>query len=91
MSENTQADASSLQHRACDSSFFKFPTFMGCKLSQNFLSNDVDVVISGVPFDLSSTERPGARFGPAAIRQSLMKSVRSIVVIFVLILRLSME
>ena len=43
---------------------------MGCKLSQNFLSNDVDIVISGVPFDLASTERPGARFGPAAIRQA---------------------
>lgn len=27
-----------------------------------------DVVISGVPFDLATTFRPGARFGPAAIR-----------------------
>jgi len=30
----------------------------------------VDVVISGVPFDLATTERPGARFGPASIRQA---------------------
>jgi agmatinase len=29
---------------------------------------DVDVAIVGVPFDLATTNRPGARFGPAAIR-----------------------
>lgn len=29
---------------------------------------DVDVVISGVPLDLATTFRPGARLGPAAIR-----------------------
>jgi agmatinase len=28
----------------------------------------VDVVVSGIPFDLATTNRPGARFGPAAIR-----------------------
>jgi len=27
-----------------------------------------DVVVSGVPFDAATTNRPGARFGPAAIR-----------------------
>ena len=27
-----------------------------------------DVVVSGVPFDAATTHRPGARFGPAAIR-----------------------
>ena len=70
MSENTHANTPSLQQNAADASRFKFPTFMGCKLSQDFLSDDVDVIISGVPFDLSSTERPVARFGPAAIRQA---------------------
>jgi agmatinase len=70
MSENTHADAPPIQQRASDASFFKFPTFMGCKHSQNFLSDDVDVVISGVPFDLATTERLGARFGPAAIRKA---------------------
>ena len=29
---------------------------------------DVDVAVVGVPFDLATTNRPGARFGPAAIR-----------------------
>ncbi|MDZ4738265.1 MAG: agmatinase [Rhodospirillaceae bacterium] len=28
----------------------------------------VDVAVTGVPFDLATTHRPGARFGPAAIR-----------------------
>lgn len=70
MSENTCPDMPPSQESTSDGPFLKFPTFMGTKLSQNFLSNDVDVVISGVPFDLASTERPGARFGPAAIRQA---------------------
>lgn len=30
----------------------------------------VDVAVSGVPFDLATTNRPGARFGPAAIRRA---------------------
>ena len=70
MSENNRVNATSIQQHACDAPRFEFPTFLGCKLSQNFLSDEVDVVISGVPFDLASTERPGARFGPAAIRQA---------------------
>ena len=28
----------------------------------------VDIAVTGVPFDLATTNRPGARFGPAAIR-----------------------
>ncbi len=28
----------------------------------------VDVVVSGIPLDLATTFRPGARFGPAAVR-----------------------
>ncbi len=30
----------------------------------------VDVAVSGVPFDLATTNRPGARFGPAGIRKA---------------------
>lgn len=32
--------------------------------------NDLDIAIVGVPFDAGCTFRPGARFGPEAIRQS---------------------
>ncbi|MEE4261722.1 MAG: agmatinase [Desulfobacteraceae bacterium] len=47
-----------------------FPTFMGCDLSWDFHNDALDVVVTGVPFDLATTVRPGTRFGPAAIRQA---------------------
>jgi len=47
-----------------------FPTFMSCKIPRDFVDADVDVVISGVPYDQSTTGRPGARFGPASIRHA---------------------
>ena len=31
---------------------------------------EVDVVVSGVPFDSSVTNRPGCRFGPRSIREA---------------------
>jgi agmatinase len=31
---------------------------------------EVDIAVIGVPFDAGTTNRPGARFGPAAIRQA---------------------
>lgn len=34
------------------------------------LSADIDVVVSGIPFDNAVTYRPGCRFGPQAIRQA---------------------
>lgn len=34
---------------------------------------DVDVVVSGVPLDLATTFRPGARLGPAAVRAATVQ------------------
>jgi len=34
----------------------------------------VDVVVSGIPLDLATTYRPGARFGPAAIRAASVQA-----------------
>ena len=45
-------------------------TFMGCKLIRAFDADDIDVVISGIPWDQATTGRPGARFGPASIRNA---------------------
>lgn len=46
-------------------------SFMGRELSVNdFLSDGVDVVVTGVPFDLGASIRPGARYGPTAIRSA---------------------
>ncbi|MCX7218384.1 MAG: agmatinase [Burkholderiales bacterium] len=41
-------------------------SFMRRKYSRDL--NGVDVVISGIPLDLATTFRPGARLGPAAVR-----------------------
>ncbi len=41
-------------------------SFMRRKYSRDL--RGVDVAITGVPFDLATTNRPGTRFGPAAIR-----------------------
>lgn len=42
------------------------PSFLG--LQHN--NPDAAICIAGVPFDLGTSNRPGARFGPAAIRQA---------------------
>ena len=42
------------------------PTFLGLERS----NADAAICIAGIPFDLGTSNRPGARFGPAAIRQA---------------------
>ena len=46
------------------------PVFMGCKRSRDLDREEIDVVISGVAYDQSSTGRPGACYGPASIRNA---------------------
>jgi agmatinase len=48
-------------------------TFLGvapCNLLSSASYADADVVIVGAPFDGGTSHRPGARFGPSAIRQA---------------------
>jgi len=70
MSEKDHPDKVAAHGKGCEPTLPDFTTFMGCKLSPDFLTPDVNVVISGVPFDRATTERSGARFGPASIRQA---------------------
>src|SRR5271156_1563643 len=42
------------------------PTFLGIERSDP----DAAICIAGIPYDLGTSNRPGARFGPAAIRQA---------------------
>jgi len=42
------------------------PTFLGVERT----SSDAAICVAGIPFDLGTSNRPGARFGPAAIRQA---------------------
>lgn len=50
-------------------------TFMRCP-SDFGDDGYADVVISGIPFDLATTYRPGARFGPGAIRAASAQLAR---------------
>lgn len=45
-------------------SFLRFP------LEFNPYNHDSDWVITGIPFDMTTSGRPGSRFGPMAIRQA---------------------
>src|SRR6201987_2907028 len=42
------------------------PTFLGVEQT----NADAAICVAGIPFDLGTSNRPGARFGPAAIRQA---------------------
>jgi agmatinase len=42
------------------------PTFLGVERT----NTDAAICVTGIPFDLGTSNRPGARFGPAAIRQA---------------------
>ena len=42
------------------------PSFLGVEKT----STDAAICVAGIPFDLGTSNRPGARFGPAAIRQA---------------------
>ncbi len=46
-------------------------TFMRRPVTADF--SHADAVITGVPFDLATTNRPGARFGPRAIREQSLQ------------------
>lgn len=43
-------------------------SFLRCQYTRDL--SEFDVAVSGVPFDLATTGRPGARLGPRAIRQA---------------------
>ena len=45
-------------------------SYLGLPLSRDFASDDVDAVVMGIPYDLGTTGRPGARSGPNAVRQA---------------------
>ena len=46
------------------------PTFCKAPLREDWSNLQADVAVLGVPFDISVGERPGARFGPKAIREA---------------------
>jgi agmatinase len=55
---------------ASESIYFDVFSFLGLPLSRDFARDDVDLVVMGVPYDLGTSGRPGARGGPNAVRQA---------------------
>ncbi|WP_369855833.1 agmatinase [Candidatus Thalassolituus haligoni] len=45
-------------------------TFMQCPLMTDIHHSQADVIVAGVPFDMATSGRPGARFGPQGVRQA---------------------
>ncbi len=50
--------------------FFDVFSYLGLPLTRDFDSADVDAVVMGIPYDLGTSGRAGARDGPAAIRRA---------------------
>lgn len=48
-------------------------SFFGAPLVEDLSQVKADVAFLGVPFDAATNDRPGARFGPAAIRDASMR------------------
>lgn len=60
--------AKSLLGNSGDHTFSGVTSFMRRKYTKEI--DDADIVVWGIPLDTSVTNRPGARFGPAAIRSA---------------------
>ncbi|MEE4144699.1 MAG: agmatinase [Halieaceae bacterium] len=45
-------------------------SYLGLPLTRDFAADAVDAVVMGIPYDLGTTGRPGARSGPNAVRQA---------------------
>ncbi len=52
--------------------FTGIPSFARFPIATDLTALDADVAVLGVPFDLTTQYRPGARFGPRGIRDSSM-------------------
>ena len=60
--------AKSLTSAATDPTFAGVLSFMRRRFTKNL--RGVDAVVWGIPFDAATSNRPGARFGPQAIRRA---------------------
>ncbi|KPH01583.1 agmatinase [Pseudomonas sp. RIT-PI-q] len=62
----------SLYGTDAESTFGGITSFMRRRYTKDL--RGVDLVVSGVPFDTATSNRPGSRFGPRAIRQASAQS-----------------
>lgn len=54
-----------------------WPTFYGVPICLNLQELKADIAFLGVPLDYTTNDRPGSRFGPAAIRDASMRYQRN--------------
>ena len=60
--------AESLRSTEAEPTYSGIPSFLRRRYSKDL--NGVDVAVIGIPLDLATSNRPGARFGPRAIRSA---------------------
>ncbi|WP_291172146.1 agmatinase [Hyphomicrobium sp.] len=65
---DTAVFGTSLYNGSPEPTFCGIPSFMRRRLTRNLAG--VDVAIWGIPFDAAVSNRPGARFGPQAVRRA---------------------
>ena len=71
--DNDQAiTRDSLYGTAAEPTYAGITSFMRRRYTRDL--RGVDLVVSGVPFDTATTNRPGSRFGPRAIRAASVQS-----------------
>ena len=71
--DNDQAiTRDSLYGTAAEPTYAGITSFMRRRYTRDL--SGVDLVVSGVPFDTATTNRPGSRFGPRAIRAASIQS-----------------
>ena len=74
--DNDQAiTRASLYGTAAEPTYAGITSFMRRRYSRDLTG--VDLAISGVPFDTATSNRPGSRFGPRAIRAASTQSAPS--------------
>ncbi len=64
------AEADKTVHLADDSMYANIFSYMGLPLSRDLDRAGLDAVVMGIPYDLGTSGRAGARVGPNAIRQA---------------------
>ncbi|MGB0466923.1 MAG: agmatinase [Pontibacterium sp.] len=69
ITETTVADAEMPLYGALGMTFMQFP------LLRNLAQSEAEVIVSGVPYDMSASGRSGARFGPEGIRAASVNMV----------------
>ena len=60
--------AESLRSDESEPTYSGVQSFLRRKYSKEL--DDVDIAVVGIPLDLATSNRPGARFGPSAVRNA---------------------